>query len=85
MAGFEQLMTKPIIHNQQFAVDWEAIGPSKMAAKYGLSVRSIHSRRKTVEAWVGRPLISPLGPGSVRRVPGAGSHRLEWKIEAFCS
>jgi predicted phosphodiesterase len=69
------------IEQAQFVHEFETYGPAYMRDKHDMAIRSIMSRRKTVENLIGRPLVSPIGPGGKPRAPGRGNHRLEWKIE----
>ena len=54
-------MAKPILPTdpEVFAIEFEALGATNMAAKYNVSVRNVFSKRKRVEGMLGRTLNVP--------------------------
>lgn len=60
---------------------FESLGPQKMSAQVGQSLRSIYKRRATLEGKLGRQITAPAGPGNHTRSNIEHAARLHLNVE----
>lgn len=74
-------MPHPKCSAADFVHLFEAIGPSRLAEKLGISVTAVYSRRVKLEAQIGRQLVAPGGHHLATRVGAEHPQRHKINVE----